>query len=417
MMNESLPQLCFIGVTGVGKSTLGNTFLSGWTHYRHKKKASILEAFSTSADTSKACTACINKYETEHLFGNTLYGPCVLWDTPGFLEPGQEEKLTKGFLDWISQQKYITYFLFVTTETSRFVADHNKKILALLLHIFGPNVFNHVIVMINRWPMNNNSQLYEQYKDKYGCEKPEDKFHEDAIRVCSTLKQGISRPQLFFINNFHLAEDLFYWEEFEYKFARMFAHTTKMEIDEAVRNRCIYFTDNIKQVCCYEELAFRDNQYQQFAPKILEAERILEKLYRYWGEDFCSCRIIIINDSPIKLTKSSLIRRWGFYETSLEREQKLETLDNIDVEPYGVAWIFHRKRWGCYSGVEGELNYNTTFKSKAYNLTLYWDITRGALRRPTVNISGTLTTVLQISPDTDYRNTDTPLVRFKISII
>lgn len=414
-MDAKEPVIIVIGIIGSGKSTFCNTLSSGWTSFRYLSNKIRKKNFITFSSHEQFCTSKIQEVKVEHLFGCESYGKCIVVDCPGFCDPDTQERIAFEFLEMIRQKKYITNILFIIDEHQRFGSRANKKILAMLLNCLGKELFNILSICLNRWPMNPKSYAKAALEENYKPNGAEQSIRKDINEVCCGFNKEPTNVQVHFFNNFYKSDEAKMWKAFEYDFFQSIASKEPLNISTNIIDACNFYKDNLMQLFCYNEDCFNNVVLMQLANKVSYAEKKLDEVYSYWGSEYCSIRILIINCTSQGFEKVELIRNYGYFEIKNNDYQGLEDLENINIlGAYTAIWIFQRKRIGAYSGVEALLKYGTTYKDNYYILEFFWDITRGRFKNPAVEIKGDLATILNVTYAIEHVNKLTPIVRFKI---
>lgn len=337
-------------------------------------------------------------------------------DMPGFSDPKNDVAYAQAFAEWVSETDSISCFLFLIGETPRFTDKTNKTILAVLLRLFGEKLFNHLIVIVNRWSMNPSKSEIMKRNKSYGGD-PQKAFADDIHQVCFGFKQKPSNEQVYFVDNWYDLSATFQWEAFEYELFKYVASKEPLVITTEIRDKCDYYRSHTSELFSFDDSVFDNPALMRVASKTSDARRRLEDVYAYWGTAHCSVRILLINYTPYSLKESKLVAKYGFFERTLKGKDSFEELSDLNLEPYDVQWIFHRKHNGWYCGVEATLSYKVRIpsESRALDLILYWDITRGESNNPTVTISGNAMQSLRVSYEVANENTITPIITFNIN--
>ncbi len=405
------PVIVIVGTTGSGKSSFCNTLYSGY-HILHTDTVEELP-FVSDSNQSEVCTIDTMKVKTERMFGlRNLFGPCILIDTPGFSDPKDAARAV-AFLERIMIEQYITCFAVLTDSNGRFVNKQNLCVLAMLKHIFGEAVFGNIVVIVNKWCMDRESETRKALLKQTKSADPELKMMTEINKVFADLNQKTTGQSIMFTNNFYTRAERFYWEQFECDFAMKVNTLAAMPITKRIIEHCHYYKDDPMKLFNYDTEYHSTPESEKLAKSLAGAEFNLQKLYTVWS-GYTSVRLVFVNETEEVFFPSKIETTEGFFETNPENTQKLKTidLDKLILYPFSVVGIFHHKTWFGAFGVRGEITYLLKTKDA---LHIKWYVSYSNDRKnPQLEYHGNVLAIYEVSQNIQFMGTDTPIIRITL---
>jgi predicted GTPase len=407
------PVIIIVGTTGSGKSSFCNTLFSGYHVSNSYLPASLPFRMDSSHD--KVCTLDIMKVKTESLFGNAdLFGQCILLDTPGFSE---KEDATRAvdFLNGIMAEKYITCFVVLTHAEGRFVNKQNLCILAMLKHIFGEPIFEKMIVVVNKWCLERNTERARKLQRTMKTDNPEVKMRAEINNVFAELNKKTTGQIIMFTNNFYEESERFYWEQFQCDLAMKVNTSVPIEITKRIIEHCKYYKDDPMKLFNYDKEYNHTPEGEMLAKSLANAEYKLQQLYTSWS-GYVSVRLIFINESELDLSATSIETTEGYFETDATRTSSLLKieLEQLRLKPFSAVTIFHRKTWFGTYGARGKISYMLQ-TGETLGITWYVSYSNDA-KNPQIYYEGTVLGKCEAIKKVAYEGTNTPYVRITLRI-
>ena len=144
-------KICIIGLTGSGKSSLGNVLLG--------KDPNTHQGFKTSVD-GKSCTDITWRIRGSWL-GNG--DPIVVLDSPGHGDAeGNDVRFRQKFVEYLRKEGSLDAFLWVKDAGNPRFTKMEAEHFEILKKMFGKEIFDNLIIVLSKWAFDESAERRRQ---------------------------------------------------------------------------------------------------------------------------------------------------------------------------------------------------------------------------------------------------------------
>lgn len=183
---KKLVKIVLIGETGVGKSTVGNTFLGKEVF----KTGSSIDAITQET-----------RFEKGKFLGDSNEQDILVGDTQGYNDPnGKDKKNASQMINVLKDVRTLNAFILVFNGGNIRWNEATWSVLNLLNNMF-PNFWDNLIVVINFWPADQRSQNRRKQQKRQEGDLTQD------IKKNLKLKYGVEKIRISFLDVLYDKDD------------------------------------------------------------------------------------------------------------------------------------------------------------------------------------------------------------------